>query len=506
MDGVCSDDGPGDRAIFSNWSRPLPKRANDPMVLNLNRSASAGAPMHGQIYRSLREGILAGGLAAGSRLPSTRTLAADLGVSRNTAEEAYAQLEAEGFVTRKVGDGTYVASAVRRTGVRRANASVSRALSARGRAIAREAACDEPEVLKPFNAGAAEVREFPFDTWHRVLSRRSRKSGRAILGYIDPAGYQPLRDAVASYLNVSRDVRCDAGQVLIVTSSQQALDLCARLLLDPYDRVWIENPAYPGARAAFTGAGATLVPVGVDEQGLDVDGGVRAAPEARMAYVTPSHQYPLGVTMSLERRLALLRWAARSRAWIVEDDYDSEFRYDGRPLAAIQGLADDARVIYIGTFSKVMFPSIRIAYLVLPDALVDAFARARAQQDGHNTALMQAALADFIVNGYFVAHVRRMRALYRARRDLVVSSIVRDLGGALTLGPADSGFNVAARLTVERSEEDIVRRAGDRGIDLRPLSRFAIEPIPDRGFLLGYAALTPPIIRKAVSELARVMA
>jgi GntR family transcriptional regulator/MocR family aminotransferase len=475
------------------------------MVLNLNRSASAAAPMHAQIYRSLREGILSGGLAAGSRLPSTRTLADDLSVSRNTAEEAFAQLEAEGFVMRKVGDGTYVAAAIRRTGGRRAHASISRALSARGRAIAREAACDEPEELKPFNAGAAEVREFPFETWHRVLSRRSRKSGRAILGYIDPAGYLPLREAVASYLNVSRDVRCDAGQVLIVTSSQQALDLCSRLLLDPGDQVWMENPAYPGARAAFAGAGATLVPVGVDEHGLDVEAGVRAAPDARLAYVTPSHQYPLGVTMSLKRRLALLRWAGPSRAWIIEDDYDSEFRYDGRPLAAIQGLVDDARVIYAGTFSKVMFPSIRIAYLVVPGTLVDAFARARAQLDGHNTALMQAALADFIANGYFVAHVRRMRALYRARRDLMVSSIARDLGGALTLGPADSGFNVAARLTGKQNENEVVRHAADRGIDLRPLSRFALAPIPDRGFLLGYAALAPPTIRRAIAELGRVL-
>ncbi len=349
------------------------------------------------------------------------------------------------------------------------------------------------------------MREFPFETWHRVLSRRSRKSGRSILGYIDPAGYLPLREAVASYLNGSRDVRCDVGQVVIVTSSQQALDLCARLLLDPGDRVWMENPAYPGARAAFASAGATLVPITVDELGLDVDEGVRAAPDARLAYVTPSHQYPLGVTMSLERRLALLRWATRSRAWIVEDDYDSEFRYDGRPLAAIQGLVDDAPVIYVGTFSKVMFPSIRIAYLVIPDALVDAFARARAQQDGHNASLMQAALADFIAEGYFVAHVRRMRALYKARRDLVVSAVASDLGGALTLGPSDSGFNVAARLTNGRTEEDIIRRAKDRGIDLRPLSRFALAPIPDRGFLLGYAALAPPTIRGALAELARIV-
>jgi GntR family transcriptional regulator/MocR family aminotransferase len=436
---------------------------------------------------------------AGTRLPSTRALASGIGVSRNTAEEAFARLAQEGYLERRVGDGTYVAQLERAPRVRRSSIS-QRDLSARGRLVARESACVEPARVLPFNAGSADVRSFPYDTWHRLLVRRSRQSPTALLGYGDPAGYSPLREAVAAYLNASRGVRCSPEQVIILTSSQQAIDLTARLLLDPGDRVLLEEPGYPGARAAFRAAGAELVPVPVDEAGMRVD---TLRGEAKLAYVTPSNQYPLAVTLSLERRLALLQWARECGGFIVEDDYNSEFRYDGRPVAAIQGLADDARVIYLGTFTKTMFPSIRVAYAVVPPALADVFARARAQVDGHTNVLTQAVLADFVAEGHFGAHLRRMRHVYRGRRDALLDELHRRLGGRVTFTAPEGGFHVV--LSLPRDDRELVRRGTEAGLDLVPISRTYLAASPPPGLLLGYTALTLREIREGVRALARLL-
>jgi GntR family transcriptional regulator/MocR family aminotransferase len=471
----------------------------DPIVVNLLDSLSGEGPLHAQLYASIRSAILAGGLVAGTRLPSTRALASGIGVSRNTAEEAFARLAQEGYLERRVGDGTYVAALERAPRARRSSIS-QRDLSARGRLVARESACVEPAHVLPFNAGSADVRSFPYDTWHRLLVRRSRQSPTALLGYGDPAGYPPLREAVAAYLNASRGVRCSPEQVIILTSSQQAIDLTARLLLDPGDPVFVEEPGYPGARAAFRAAGAELVPVPVDDAGLRVDA-MRG--EAKLAYVTPSNQYPLAVTLSLERRLALLQWARECGGFIVEDDYNSEFRYDGRPVAAIQGLADDARVIYLGTFTKTMFPSIRVAYAVVPPALASVFARARAQVDGHTNVLTQAVLADFVAEGHFGAHLRRMRHVYRGRRDALLDELHRRLGARVTFTAPEGGFHVV--LSMAKDDRELVRRGAEAGLDLVPISRTYLAASPAPGLLLGYTALTLREIRDGVRALARLL-
>jgi GntR family transcriptional regulator/MocR family aminotransferase len=307
-------------------------------------------------------------------------------------------------------------------------------------------------------------------------------------------------------LRDARAVHCDAQQVLIVSGSQQALDLAARLLLDEGDAVWMEDPCYLGARGALAGAGAHLMPVPVDAEGLDVAAGVARAPHARLAYVTPSHQYPLGVTMSLARRLALLDWAARARAWVLEDDYDSEFRYAGRPLASLQGLDRAARVCYIGTFSKVMFPALRLGYLVVPPGMVDAFATARALVDRHAPTVEQAALADFMSEGHFVRHIRRMRTLYAERQAVLVEAAHSWLAGAVAVAPAEAGMHLVGWLPEGMSDTTVAARAAARGLEVPALSRYASAGLLRGGVLLGYTALDASQIRAGVQRLAAICA
>ncbi len=477
----------------------------------LRRGATEAIPLYLQLYRRFRAAILAGGLGPGGRLPSTRDLARDLGCSRTTAEQAYAQLEAEGYVVRYTGRGTTVArfQPEEPQGARaprvRAPRLLGRGLSARGEGIVRATHCEEPERIRPFNAGLPALEAFPLALWNRLQARCARRSGGTLLGYGDPAGYRPLREAVAAYLGTARGVVCAPEQVVILTSSQQALDLASRLLLDPGDAAWIEDPGYLGARSALLAAGARLVPVPVDGEGLRVDVGRRRAERARLAYVTPSHQYPTGTTLSLERRLALLEWADRSGAFVIEDDYDSEFRYARRPLAAIQGMDASERILYIGTFTKVLFPSIRIAYMVVPRDLVAAVVRARAFMDGHTPQLSQAVLTAFIQEGHFGSHVRRMRSLYQERRDTFLDAAARELRDRVELGPSDAGLRVAAYLRPGTDDRAVARRGEKRGLDLPPLSRFYLKAGGRPGLVLGYAGLTPAAIRAGMRTLARIL-
>jgi GntR family transcriptional regulator/MocR family aminotransferase len=310
---------------------------------------------------------------------------------------------------------------------------------------------------------------------------------------------------LATYLATARGVSCDWRQIIILSSSHQAVDLTARLLLDPGDPVWLEEPGYLGAWAPLHGMGAKLVPVPVDDEGLVVDAGLAQAPAARLAYVTPSHQYPLGVTMSLARRLALLRWAARASAWIVEDDYDSEFRYGGRPLAALQGLEPGGRVVYIGTFSKVLFPTLRMAYVVVPEALVDAFVAARTLVDGFSPGFMQAVMADFISGGHLSSHIRRMRTLYRERRDVLLDAIARRLPGRVEVKRADTGLYLTGWLQPGADDREISRRAALEGLDLPALSRYYHGRRPQPGLLFNYANVTPADIRRGIDILATIV-
>ena len=426
-------------------------------TLGLERASSV--PLYRQLYDALRDAILSGRLRPGSRLPSTRALADDLGASRNTVLAAFGQLLAEGYLEGRVGAGTTVARTLPET-LLRARPEVEGTkqpgrrprLSRRGAQLlgTRGGVANAAIAAQPFRPGLPGLDAFPFDLWTRLVARRWRRVPRQLLDYGDPAGYAPLREAIAAYLGEARAVRCEASQVIVVTGAQQAVDLAARVLLDPGDTAWVEDPGYQGARGALIAAGIRLAPVPVDAEGLDVRRGARSAPGARLVYVTPSHQYPLGVTMSLNRRLALLEWASASGAWILEDDYDSEYRYAGRPLAALQGLDTAGRVIYAGTFSKVLFPALRLGYLVVPPELVDAFVAARALADRHSPSVTQAALADFIDGGHFARHVRRTRALYAERQAALVHAARRTLGGLLEVAPAEAGMHLMGWLPRRR--------------------------------------------------------
>ncbi len=478
-------------------------------ILALDRNAAEN--LGTQLYFALRAAILNGTLRSEIRLPATRTLARDIGISRNPVIAAYEQLQAEGYIQGRVGAGSFVSARLpeqllqapsRTTAASRVPRPLR--LSRRGAAMA-GLRRQYPTGNAAFAPGLPDLRAFPFDLWSRLLARHWRRPTTDMLFNADPAGYRPLRQAVADYLGAARAVRCHADQIFIVSGSQQAIDLIARLLIDPGDRVWLEEPGYLGTRGALLGAGATLVPVSVDDDGIDVAAGIRAAPDARLVCVCPSHQYPLGVTMSLDRRLTLLDWAHQAGAFILEDDYDSEYRYGGHPLTALQGLDTQARVIYVGTLSKVMFSGLRIGYLVLPEDLVDPVRALRAHIDGHPSTLAQAALAEFISRGHFAGHIRRMRTLYAERQQILLNA-AKSLAGHLTLTPADAGMHLLATLPSGADDAGISERARAAGVFLPPLSRFYQGQNRRQGLMLGYAGFTAHEIQSGVTQLANIFA
>ena len=479
-------------------------------MLSLERDG--GVALQRQLYAALREAILAGRLPPGTRLPSTRTLAGDLGAARNTVVGAFEQLAAEGYVEARVGDGTRVAAVLPETLLHARRAHVQQPaglgapeLSRRGRAIV-AARRPLPDVgRRAFQPGLPALEEFPRETWARLVARRSRVPARGSLGYGHPAGLPPLRQAIAAYVGAARGVTCAAEQVIVVAGAQAGLDLACRLLLDAGDAAWMEEPGYLGARGALLAAGAQPVPVAVDAEGIDVDAGRRAGRPARLVYVTPSHQFPLGVTMTLARRLALLAWAAEAGAWVLEDDYDSEYRYAGRPIAAMQGLDPAGRVVYAGTFSKTMFPALRAGYLVVPPGLVDAFGAA-VRLTGHQVpAAEQAALADFIAEGHFASHVRRMRALYAGRREHLVAALRRRLSGLLEVVPSEGGMQLAATLATGVDDAAASRAAAGEGLVAPPLSMYHLGARRRRGLHLGYASVREREIVPAVDRLSRAL-
>ncbi len=484
------------------------------VALHLDRQMPV--PLHRQLYEQLREIILSGRLTPGARLPSSRALARELGVSRNTVVGAFDQLLSEGYIEGRPGSGTYVSNVLpeallaARDQLAPGPAPARRPnLSRRGRRLA-GTRIDRRRCDTAFAPGQPDLERFPFEVWSRLLGKWWRRPERAVLRDGEPAGYPPLRQAIADHLAAFRAVRCDADAVIIVSGVQQAATLTAQLLLEEGERVWVEEPGYPGLRAALSAVGLEPAPVPVDAEGIDVAAGEALAPEVRLACVAPSQQYPLGTTMSLARRLQLLEWAARRGAWIVEDDYDSEYRYAGRPLAALQGLDRDGRVIYAGSFSKVMFPSLRLGYLVVPPDLVDAFARARAALDSYPSAVVQPALADFIAEGHFAAHVRRMRTLYAARLEALQAAAGSHFGGVLRLPAADAGMQVVAELAAELAarmdDGQASARAAAAGVVAAPLSAYFSGPPTRQGLLLGYAAVPEARIDRAAATLARALA
>jgi GntR family transcriptional regulator/MocR family aminotransferase len=462
-----------------------------------------------QIYTSIQRAILDGVVGPGTRLPSSRALADDLDVSRTTTLLAVQQLQAEGYLTGRRGSGIFVADELpddllRRRTARPAARLKHPDLSRRGAALV--AAPQGAERLagppRAFRIGTPGVDLFPVALWWRLASRRLRSITPTQLDYGEPAGLRALREAIAGHVPAARGTRFSPDQVLIVAGAQQGLELISRVLLDPGDRVWMEEPGYPGARSALLGAGARILPVPVDGEGLEVETGARRAGDARLAYVTPSHQYPLGVPMSLPRRLALLRWASRTGAWVVEDDYDSEFRYGARPVPCLHGLDVDGRVIYVGSFSKTLFPSLRLGFLIVPPDLQDGLVAARAAADQHPPVLDQAVLADFIGEGHFGRHLRRMRVAYRERLEALTDAAARYCRGALRLRPTRTGLHAIADLEGADAAR-VSREAAARGVEATPLSAYFARRGPRiNALVLGFAAVRPEAARRGMERLA----
>jgi GntR family transcriptional regulator/MocR family aminotransferase len=486
--------------------------ANAPAVLGLIALDRRRGSLQRQLYARLREHILSGRLAPGTRLPASRVVAGDLGVARNTVVAAFAQLAQEGYLTARQGSGTRVAElppeALLAVGAPAGRAPVAgrpARLARRGRAWLRAERPAPDPARRAFQPGFPEVRAFPHDVWARLVHRHARRPAPGTLGYAHAAGVPELRTAIARYLASARGVVCEPEQVVVVAGAQAGLDLVCRLVLDPGDAAWIEEPGYLGARGALAGAGARLVPVPVDAEGIVVAAGTARAPRARLVYTTPSHQFPLGATMSLARRLELLDWAASAGAWVVEDDYDSEYRYAGRPIAAMQGLDASQRVVYLGTFSKTMLPALRLGYLVLPRGLVGAAAIA-IRHTGHGVSTtLQAALAEFVELGHFAAHVRRMRGLYARRQAMLVEALTRRCGDVIAVEGADAGLQLAARLTRPLDDRALAAALAASGVVAPPLSGFHLARPRVRGLLLGYAAVPEREIPPAVDVLGRAL-
>ena len=479
-------------------------------VIALDRAS--GKPLHKQLYEGFCTAILGRSLRPGQRVPSSRTLALELRVSRIPVLNAYAQLLAEGYFEARSGSGTFVSRSLPDQGVSlEREDNTPPIVRSRARQVSGRSALLRPYKPAPwankwgaFIVGQLAFEHFPFPVWSSLLNRHVRNVRVNSLHYGDPMGSESFRATIAGYLRTARAVKCDASQIMIVSGSQQALDLCARVLLDSGDRLWIEEPGYWLARHAFVMAGCRLVPVPVDEEGLNVAEGIARSQKARAAFVTPSHQFPLGVTMSASRRLQLLDWAHRSGAWIIEDDYDNEYRYESMPIASLQGLDRNSRVIYIGTFSKTLFPSLRLGYIVIPPDLVDRFRAVRHAMDVYPPHLYQAVLDDFIGEGHFVRHIRKTRVLYSERRNILVDAIRKEFGASVEILGAEAGVHLVMTLPGGRRDRTISRQAAREDLWLWPLSSCYMEK-PRQGFILGFGSTTPGEIPKAVGHLREVI-
>lgn len=466
-----------------------------------------GVPRHRRLYEAIRKAILDHHLPVGSKLPSTRDLARDLALSRNTVLSAFEQLLAEGYVEARTGSGTFVAdtaadgaeSAARRSapGARRTAVSENSSattlepprLSTRGRRLTQVSAGDRYEI-QPFAPGDPDFSIFPFKLWQRLQNKYWRDARPELMDYGSAGGYLPLRRAIADYLRVSRSVRVAVDQVLITAGTQQSLKLAAQLLADVGEMVWVEDPCYWGARVVFDSCDLNLHPVRVDAEGMNPSEEDRAT-TPRLIYLTPSHQYPKSVVMTLSRRRLMLELAARKQAWILEDDYDSEFRYTGRPLSSLQGLDTSDRVLYLGTFSKVLYPGIKVGYMVVPPALIEPFKRALYDLQRPGQMMLQAALADFIEQGYFATHIRKIRMLYGQRRELLQKILKPILGSTASISSEESGLHLVIQLPPGTDDVRLAQRAEEQGLSVRALSSYYLGEERERGLVVGYAYVPP---------------
>ncbi|MEI5997446.1 PLP-dependent aminotransferase family protein [Paraburkholderia bengalensis] len=486
--------------------------AGIPSLGVLNREAGN---LSRQLADALREAVRNGAIRPGDALPSTRLLAASLDVARGTVIEAYEQLIAEGFLESKGRSATRVASALALPRAIEPPARRSRAIrrTARSRLPAPAAAFAQiagefrPLAPVPFAISVPGGLTAPADIWRRLGNRVRAKGEGAPAGYADPLGARPLREAIAQYVRKSRSVRCDADQVLITSGTQQGLYLASQVLLEAGDPVWVENPAYRGLTAILesTGHGDSMIRVPVDAEGIDVEAGIGMARRARAAFVTPSHQYPLGMPLSMARRAALLAWARKVNAWVVEDDYDSELRYQGHPFPSLQGL-DPERVVYLGTFSKILYPSLRLGYVIAPADLIDAFCGARVLMDRHPPNADQHLLAAFIAQGHLERHIRRVRNVYAEHRTQLIETLTRLLPTPLAwVEPGDQGMHLVLWLAKGVDDRIVAELAAKSGVSVRAVSPMYARDTARSGLVLGFGGFSAGQMQDASQRLAAVI-
>ena len=472
-------------------------------TLNLDLPGDgASGGLASRLYQELRKSVLEGRLSAGEKLPSSRDLAISLAVSRNTVSDAYDRLAREGYFEARRGSGTFVQRGLETGHSSRPTPVEFASISQWARRLsASRSVVPGRELVYDFRPGLPDLRIFPIEIWRRLTARNLRVLSNAVGPYGDSAGQPRLRAAIARYLSHSRAVRCDGGDVFICNGSQQALDLLGRILIEPGTRVAIEDPGYTPAVAVFRAMRADIVDVPVDGDGLVVD---KIPDRVKLIYVTPSHQFPLGVTLSLARRKALLTWAERHDAVIIEDDYDSEFRFGGRPMESLQGLDRSGRVVYLGTFSKVLFPGLRLGYVVAPQWLQEPFAAAKWITDRHTSALEQAVMTDFIGEGHFGRHLRRMQRVYGERQQALIDSLERWASGYLTIFPSHAGLHMSARLANGIDASELIRRADEAGVGIYSTASFHRRRA-GAALIFGYGSCPVEDIREGIRRLGALL-
>lgn len=482
--------------------------------INLDRKSQT--PLHGQIYKELRHKILTRELLPGERLPSTRVMAQEIGVGRNTVINAFNQLISEGYLESTVGSGTVVTTSLPENMITD-HSRKYRKNEGSGNAAGRKPKFSknvesllqvpflENAKLKPFTPALPAIEEYFIKTWESIMIKTWRKMSRSQFGYASAIGYTPLREVIASYLRTARGVKCRSDQVIITNGAQQALNLTAQLLLNHDDTVWIEDPCYNGAKAAFSSISSNIIPLPIDASGISIEKGLQEAPQARLVYISPSNQFPLGVTMGLQRRLEIIKWAVDNHSWIIEDDYDSEFRYSGSPVMALQGIDHSDRVIYIGTFSKVLYPSLRLGYMVVPENLIKPFHTLRAHADRGSAIFEQIVLHEFIKQGYFARHIRRMKKIYSERRKAMIAAMEKHLKGVIEPSSGEAGLHIVTILPRGVDDQRISRLLKEAGYDVPPLSAYYIARPETGGLLFGFTALDASEMDRTFREIAPII-
>ena len=486
------------------------KRSGGALLYSIEIDRSSPRTIGLQLVAAIRDLIVSGGLRAGERLPASRILAKELAVARTTVTESFEQLVAEGLIEARVGAGTYVSAEVKAE--RPAPPRIERAQPVDGARLARlmEAATQRfvdrlQHEPRAFTTAMPAFDAFPMAQWSRIAARHWRGSRHQILGYPEPHGYRPLRNAIAAHLRANRGIACTSDQVFIVAGAQQGFQLVGATLIDPGDRVWFENPGTIGARNGLLVQGAEIVPVPVDEDGLSVARGLELCPDFKLAFVTPSHQQPLGSKMSIERRFALLQAADKADGWIIEDDWDGEFFFQERPSPTLKGIDATGRVIYVGTFSKTLFPALRLGFILVPPALVQIFETGLAAFSPGVPTSLQAHVSDFIVEGHFAAHVRRMRKLYAERCQSLLAAADRHLAPWLDVVATNTGLHTVAWLKQGLRGADVARAAAERNLTVAAIDRFYIGPLPRQGVMLGFGGFGPVQIEAGAKTLAEVL-